>query len=70
MKKKKRKYFKDELKIELYDMNHKNRGTALILNFENFENDPVNIRKRIGSELDTKALETAFFLFRLQSWCT
>ena len=50
----------DESKIKTYDMNQKNRGIALILNFENFENDPDNKRKRIGSELDTKALEAAF----------
>ena len=41
-------------------MNHRNRGIALILNFENFENDPDHKRKRIGAELDTKALVKAF----------
>ena len=41
-------------------MTHPRRGYALVINMETFHDDPKNKHKRIGSEIDVKALEEAF----------
>ena len=43
-----------------YNMTHPRRGYALVINVENFHDDPKNEQKRIGSKIDVNTLDGAF----------
>ena len=46
----------DEEEKEKYNMNHKERGTALVINMRNYE---VKLKERVWSEKDVEELTKA-----------